>query len=245
MSALTQQALFAPVHRRLSEPDAMREIGRRALAGLEVSDGLATIAETVFWVSGIRQIAIEAAEGWKHQPATLGWGGQPGHGPQGCAVAGIRANGRDWGELRLYFDVQAASLQSPLRFAKFVAQQIAAMLNRLELSEANKALRGRIARIEHRLKTRKAVQRAKGILARTRGISEADAIRLLVRYSREERRSLYQISEAVILADEDSWGSRPVLRQLRPDEITGGVRPIERIRPSFDCHRDSLRSAAM
>jgi uroporphyrinogen-III synthase len=53
-----------------------------------------------------------------------------------------------------------------------------------------------------RLETRKAVDRAKGILQRDMSLSESDAYRMLQRESRQRRKSMREIAEAILLADD-------------------------------------------
>lgn len=52
-----------------------------------------------------------------------------------------------------------------------------------------------------RLETRKMVEKAKGILQRDLGLSEEDAYRNMQRESRQRRRSMREIAEAILLAD--------------------------------------------
>lgn len=65
------------------------------------------------------------------------------------------------------------------------------------------------ARLEHenlqlasRLETRKAVDRAKGILQRDLTISEDDAYRMMQRESRQRRKSMREIAEAILLSED-------------------------------------------
>jgi response regulator NasT len=67
-------------------------------------------------------------------------------------------------------------------------------------SEA-KALAEEVAELSERLETRKVVERAKGILM-SRGTSEPDAFKRLQRLAMDKRKSLREVAEAVILADE-------------------------------------------
>ena len=59
-----------------------------------------------------------------------------------------------------------------------------------------------------RLETRKMVDRAKGLLQRDLGISEEDAYRSMQRESRQRRRSMREIAEAVLLAESLRTGPR-------------------------------------
>jgi response regulator NasT len=63
------------------------------------------------------------------------------------------------------------------------------------------ALAAEIEDLGERLETRKAVDRAKGILM-ARGISEAEAFKRLQKLAMDKRRTLREIAEAVIIASE-------------------------------------------
>lgn len=63
------------------------------------------------------------------------------------------------------------------------------------LEEANSTL-------TEQLQTRKVVERAKGILQRDLGLDEEQAYLMLQRQSRQKRRPMKQIAEAIILSDE-------------------------------------------
>ena len=52
------------------------------------------------------------------------------------------------------------------------------------------------------LETRKAVDRAKGLLMDTQGLKEADAFRKIQRLSMNTRKSMREVAEAILLAHE-------------------------------------------
>jgi len=61
---------------------------------------------------------------------------------------------------------------------------------------------GEKAQLEERLETRKIMERAKGILQRDLDIDEETAYLTLQRHSRQTRKSMKEVAEAVILSDE-------------------------------------------
>ncbi|HYM13628.1 MAG TPA: ANTAR domain-containing protein [Bryobacterales bacterium] len=67
-------------------------------------------------------------------------------------------------------------------------------------------LEGEISQLSEQLETRKLVERAKGILQRELGISEEEAYGTLQRQSRQRRKSMKEIAEAIILAEEVKRG---------------------------------------
>jgi uroporphyrinogen-III synthase len=68
-------------------------------------------------------------------------------------------------------------------------------------------LEGANSQLLHQLETRKLVERAKGILQRDLGLDEEQAYLTLQRQSRQKRRSLKEIAEAVVLGEEIRRGS--------------------------------------
>lgn len=69
--------------------------------------------------------------------------------------------------------------------------------------------------LTNRLETRKAVDKAKGILQRDLGLSEEDAYRSMQRESRQRRKSMREIAEAVLLADS--------MKRAKSDTISNGA----------------------
>ncbi len=134
-------------------------------------------------------------------------------------MAPIMADSRDWGRLRILFEPRIRSLECPLRFARFAGQQIAIMLNRLDLFRRRQALLAGIDRLRERLEARKSVARASGIVAASRGISQREALSFLLAYARDWRRTPGQIASAIILGQDVSF-QYPSLRQLRDHELT-------------------------
>lgn len=61
------------------------------------------------------------------------------------------------------------------------------------------------ARLEERLETRVAVDRAKGILIDHRGLTEQEAFRNIQRMSMNSRKSMREVAEAIILAHQMSF----------------------------------------
>jgi uroporphyrinogen-III synthase len=60
------------------------------------------------------------------------------------------------------------------------------------------------SRLAEQLETRKLIERAKGILQRTMGISEEEAYLTLQKQSRQRRKSMKEIAEAILLNQEIS-----------------------------------------
>jgi uroporphyrinogen-III synthase len=67
--------------------------------------------------------------------------------------------------------------------------------------------------LSDRLETRKAVDRAKGVLQRELSINENEAYRMMQRESRQRRKSMREIAEAILLGDE--------MKKSRPQTAAG------------------------
>ena len=76
--------------------------------------------------------------------------------------------------------------------------------------------------LSEQLQTRKVVERAKGILQRDLGLSEEQAYLTLQRQSRQKRKPMKAIAEAIVLSDEVRENS-PSLSEPNqsPEEIEG------------------------
>ena len=88
--------------------------------------------------------------------------------------------------------------------------RLISMLGFLVGSEIERArLESENLQLATRLETRKAVDRAKGVLQRDLTISEDEAYRMMQRESRQRRKSMREIAEAILLSED--------LRKMRPD----------------------------
>ena len=88
--------------------------------------------------------------------------------------------------------------------------RLISMLGFLVGSEIERArLETENLQLASRLETRKAVDRAKGVLQRDLTINEDDAYRMMQRESRQRRKSMREIAEAILLSED--------LRKMRPE----------------------------
>src|SRR5215469_7308333 len=82
-----------------------------------------------------------------------------------------------------------------LQLLSMIGFLVGAEVERVRLESENTELAGR-------LETRRAVERAKGILQRDLGVSEEDAYRMMQRESRQRRKSMLEIAEVILLGEE-------------------------------------------
>jgi signal transduction protein with GAF and PtsI domain len=91
-----------------------------------------------------------------------------------------------------------------IRMISTIGFLVGAEIEMARLEEANTTL-------AHQLQTRKVVERAKGILQRDLGLSEEEAYLTLQRQSRQKRKPMKEIADAIVLSDEVRENS-----QVRP-----------------------------
>jgi uroporphyrinogen-III synthase len=82
-----------------------------------------------------------------------------------------------------------------LQLLSMVGFLVGAEIERVRLEGENTELTGR-------LETRRAVERAKGILQRDLSVSEEEAYRMMQRESRQRRKSMLEIAEVILLGEE-------------------------------------------
>lgn len=82
-----------------------------------------------------------------------------------------------------------------VRLLSTIGYLVGAEVERARLENENAQLAGR-------LEARKAVERAKGILQRDLGVAEEEAYRMMQRESRQRRKSMLEIAEAILLGEE-------------------------------------------
>jgi len=84
----------------------------------------------------------------------------------------------------------------------FIGEQMGGAISRARLEDANNRLQEETAELKRELETRKVVERAKGILQRSHGLTEEEAYLRLRNESRRMRRPMKDLAEAIILAEE-------------------------------------------
>jgi uroporphyrinogen-III synthase len=82
-----------------------------------------------------------------------------------------------------------------IRLISTVGFLVGAEIEMARLEDAN-------INLAEQLQTRKIVERAKGILQRDMGLSEEQAYLTLQRQSRQKRKAMREIAEAIVLSDE-------------------------------------------
>ncbi len=105
------------------------------------------------------------------------------------------------GVINSYTDHQHQFSEEEIKVLSTVANQAAVAIENTKLMSEKVAM-------QEASETRKAVERAKGILMKEYKISEPEAFKLIQRQSMNTRKSMREIAEAIILASEINQGRR-------------------------------------
>ncbi len=85
------------------------------------------------------------------------------------------------------------------KFSKTEVNVLTSVANQAAIAIENTELMVRTKVIQEELETRKAVERAKGILMREEGLAEEDAFRKIQKYSMDRRKPMKEVAEAIIM----------------------------------------------
>jgi hypothetical protein len=175
----------------------------------------------VLAVPGLWRVSIEASPGLAEALALNRTGRTP-NTQWASAIAPVKAGLHQWGQLRICFELSSEMSRSPLGFTRYLAQQIAGLLDRAALRYQRDNLRLQVSALARRLQTRKAVGRAIGLIARRDHVSPEAALARVAAVARRHRRSLLLTAQSVIfLEGEGGTLQSPAFRRLLPTETTG------------------------
>jgi uroporphyrinogen-III synthase len=107
----------------------------------------------------------------------------------------LMSRGRVVGVINLQHKQHHAYRRREIRMISTIGYLVGAEIELARLEEANSSL-------AEQLETRKVVERAKGILQRDLGLNEEQAYLALQRQSRQKRRPMKEIAEAIVLSDD-------------------------------------------
>jgi uroporphyrinogen-III synthase len=103
--------------------------------------------------------------------------------------------GRVMGVINLQHREHHVYRRREIRLISTIGFLVGAEIEMARLEDAN-------SNLSEQLQTRKVVERAKGILQRDLGLSEEQAYLTLQRQSRQKRKAMKEIAEAIVLSDE-------------------------------------------
>ncbi|MCJ7646856.1 GAF and ANTAR domain-containing protein [bacterium] len=90
----------------------------------------------------------------------------------------------------------------PYKFTETEINILTSIANQAAVAIENTELMVKSRVIQEELEARKRIERAKGILMRDEGLTEEEAYLKLQRYSMDHRKSMREVAEAIILAEE-------------------------------------------
>jgi hypothetical protein len=182
-----------------------------------LGEGIETLARVALQTLGIIKIELVPREPLLAQiPKPLLFGSYMTTEPPGVAFAEVAADGKRWGELRVFFELHPLTIENPLRFAQYLGQQLGVLLVRMELVLQRDALRRQAARFRTLVAKPKAIHRAKALLRHAQNLSEDEALLLMRRYVEQTGRTMHQIAEAIVFSDRQKWNQSrevPIAKQ--------------------------------
>jgi uroporphyrinogen-III synthase len=113
----------------------------------------------------------------------------------------LMCRGRVVGVINLQHRQHHVYRKREIRLISTVGFLVGAEIEMARLEDANSSL-------SEQLQTRKVVERAKGILQRELGLTEEEAYLALQRQSRQKRKPMKEIAEAIVLSEEVKGNSR-------------------------------------
>jgi hypothetical protein len=204
--ALASTRRAARRNQQISELDATRQISRTAAVAPELVDGIESVIKVALQIPGINRVELSPGKPLLPQiPELLAFGPTDRSSTSGVAFAEVKADGKLWGELRVFFELRPLTLENPLRFARYVGQQLGVMLVRAELLVQQDVLRQKADRYKTVVARRKAIHRARALLRHAHNISDDEAFLLMRRYVEQTGRTMHQIAEAIVLSDQQKW----------------------------------------
>jgi hypothetical protein len=114
-------------HHPLCEAAALQVISHFTSGSGDLESDLKGLAENALRVPGLHKVQLEPSVVLPPLE-TLEWCASRKPVLCGSATAFLEASGRSWGMLRLYFEPGIQTVESPLRFARFLGQQVALLL---------------------------------------------------------------------------------------------------------------------
>jgi len=107
----------------------------------------------------------------------------------------LSVKGKVIGVINLYISEIHKFTKNEINVLSAVAAQAALVIENTELMVKTKI-------IQEELESRKLIEKAKGMLMKERKLAEAEAYRLMQKYSMDTRKSMRQVAEAIILSND-------------------------------------------
>lgn len=115
------------------------------------------------------------------------------------------------GVINIHHRARHTHTPDEIALVSFIGEQMGGAIAKSLLEEENARLAAETEEMKRQLETRKAVERAKGILQRRENLTEEDAYLRMRNESRRLRRPMRDLAEAIILAEELSRKKDPAV----------------------------------
>jgi uroporphyrinogen-III synthase len=153
------------------------------------------VLDATGWVAGKRELLAVAEDAWTDPRVKLFFN-EPIEEPFASFVSiPMASGGRLIGTINLIDRTGIESIARAFEFIATLGLLAGAEIERVRLASEN-------AHLFDKLESRKIVERAKGILQRDLQLSEEDAYLTLQRESRQRRKSMKQVAEAIVLSED-------------------------------------------
>ena len=159
------------------------------------------------WVAEHRRPVTVAREAWKDERFRR-FNEVPEDRYEAFLSVPVASRGRLVGVINLQNQASHEYSEREIRLLSTIGVLVGAEIEMARLESEN-------SRLSDKLETRKIVERAKGVLQRELGIKEEEAYLTLQRESRQRRKSMKEIAEAILLHDEIKAEGKPTPVKLR------------------------------
>lgn len=190
MAAVAVALSFSSVADSISELDALRKMSQEASRVNSFRAAFDIIASIALQVHGVYKLQIEGEK-------ALAAGAVRSRTRYGSAVAEVIPGT----VLRLFFDLNDSGLESPVRFARFLAQQIGAVWSLRSLEAENAKLAATLSNLKRILARRKVTRRAIAIICQRHNINEAAAFALMRTAGKAQNCTVHKIADAIVACE--------------------------------------------
>jgi signal transduction protein with GAF and PtsI domain len=121
---------------------------------------------------------------------------------EGFLSVPVISKGKAIGVVNIHHREDHEHSKSEIEMMSFIGEQLGGAIANSLLEEENARLTAETEEMKRQLETRKAVERAKGILQRRQNLTEEEAYLRLRNESRRLRRPMKELAEAIILAED-------------------------------------------
>jgi uroporphyrinogen-III synthase len=146
------------------------------------------------WVAKYQQ-PVAIASGASNDPRFIAFKNLPEDHFEAMLCTPIMCAGRVVGVITLQHRLNYVHTTNEVRLLSTLGHLVGAEIERARLETEN-------SQLATRLETRKAVDRAKSVLQRDLSISEDEAYQMMHRESRQRRKSMREIADAILLSEE-------------------------------------------